>query len=285
LQGFLGRSKVKKTCSPSLIDRRVDGAFCFYAPENIPMSQTESSTLPESYLSLKLGKAAKAGARSQGSIHYRLLTDQKHRQLYITLVANDSSGGFSREIVPFARIESAVQGLDVNKPISSKRFQSCFISRSQNNAGFLAAVLRQENLLKAVPEAAHQHAIAPDWSNWKTAMLALADHAESYRPEPPKPRGGSASKTVHVEASLSTEPATAQPSAPPPSASERDHAESDDAAELSEAEMDLLQQNLGDEVTDESTADTGSSEVADNRHGKKPRRDKLEHPSHRGGRS
>jgi hypothetical protein len=263
------------------------GLFAFQAPENIPMSKTESSTLPESYLSLKQGKAAKAGARSQGYVHYRLLTDTEHRQLYITLVANDSSGGFSREIVPFARIESAVQGLDLHKPISSKLFQSCFISKSQNNAGFLAAVLRQENLLKAVPESAHQHALAPDWSSWKTAMLALADHAEPYRPEPPKPRGGSVNKTVHVETESTSELATAQSSAPP-SASESDHPEQDEASELSEAEMDLLQQRGTDDITntsDEALAEAGSGEVVDSRHGKKPRRDKLEHPSHRGGRS
>jgi hypothetical protein len=262
------------------------GLFAFQAPENINMTSTESSTLPESYLSLKQGKAAKAGARSQGAIHYRLLTDTEHRQLYITLIANDSSGCFSREIVPFARIDECLHGLDMKKPITSKLFQSCFISKSQNNAGFLAAVLRQENLLKAVPESAHQHAIAPDWPNWKTAMLALADQAEPYRPEPPKPRGGNVNKTVHVEASLSTEPATAQSSAPP-SASELDNTEQDDALELSEVEMDLLQQSGTDEITntsDEALAEAGG-EVVDSRHGKKPRRDKLEHPSHRGRRS
>ncbi|MGJ0486010.1 MAG: hypothetical protein ACR65R_15960 [Methylomicrobium sp.] len=252
------------------------------------MSKTESITLPESYLSLKLGKAAKAGARSQGAIYYRILTDTERRELYITLVANDSSGCFSREIVPFARIEQCLHGLDVSKPITSKLFQSCFISRSQNNAGFLAAVLRQENLLKAVPESAHQHALAPDWLSWKTAMLALADTAEPYRPEPPKPRGGSINKTVKVEAESTAELASAQ-SSTPPSASEPDHPEQDEVtAELSEAEMDLLQQRGMDEIThtsDEALAEAGSGEVVDHRHGKKPRRDKLEHPSHRGGRS
>jgi hypothetical protein len=253
------------------------------------MSKTESPTpLPESYLSLKLGKAAKAGARSQGTIHYRLLTDTEHRQLYITLVANDSSGCFSREIVPFARIDECLNGIDVNKPITSKLFQSCFISRSQNNAGFLAAVLREEHLLKAVPESAHQHALAPDWPSWKTAMLALADQAEPYRPEPPKPRGGNLNKAVHVEAASTAELATAQSPEPLPSASERDNAAQDDTSELSEAEMDLLQQRGTDNITntsDEALAEAGGGEVVDSRHGKKPRRDKLEHPSHRGGRS
>jgi hypothetical protein len=264
------------------------GLFAFQAPENIPMSKPESTSLPESYLSLKLGQAAKAGARSQGYVHYRILTDTERRQLYITLNANDSSGCFSREIVPFTRIESAVQGLDLHKPITSKLFQPCFISKSQNNAGFLAAVLREEALLKAVPEAAHQHALAPDWSSWKTAMLALADHAQPYRPEPPKPRGGSVNKTVKVETASVAETETKQSLDTPPSASEPDNAAQDDASELSEAEMDLLQQSGTDQITntsDEALAGAGSGEVVDSRHGKKPRRDKLEHPSHRGGRS
>jgi hypothetical protein len=249
------------------------------------MSNTESTTLPslpESYRSLKQGKAAKAGARSQGYVHYRLLTDLEHRQLYITLIANDSSGGFSREIVPFERIESAVQGLVAGQPIPSKCFQSCFISKSQNNAGFLAAVLRNENLLQAVPVAAHQHALAGDWPRWKTALLASADGAEIYQPEPPKPRAGSLNKPLPAEAASMAEPAAGQAAA----ASAIDKAEQVDAeTELSEAEMDLLQPRDPEAITDQSDdalTDGDSDNVVDNRHGKKPRRDKPEHPSRRG---
>jgi hypothetical protein len=260
------------------------------------MNPTESSpspALPESYLSLKSAKAPKSGARSQGDVHYRILTDAARRQLYLTLVANDSSGGFSREIVPFARIESAVHGLSAGQPIAAKQFQSCFVRKSQNNAGFLAAVLRHEKLLQAVPEAAHPHALAGDWSAWKTALLAQADQAEPYRPEAPKPRGqrvsASAATTAPSPAATDTTDTTAAevPASPavggaaavsPPAA--------DAAVELSEAEMELLQGKETDDITNqsegESDPDVGLAEVLDRRHGRKPRQDKPVLPSRNG---
>jgi hypothetical protein len=153
-----------------------------------------------------------------------------------------------------------------------------------------------------VPESAHQHALAPDWPGWKTAMLAQADNAEPYRPEPPKPRGGSVTKVVKVEAASSAETATKQSLEQPETSSAPDHPEQGDtdsavapepsttteSLELTEEEMDLLHQSGTDEIThtsDEALAEAGGGEVVDSRHGKKPRRDRLEHPSHRGGRS
>jgi hypothetical protein len=257
------------------------------------MNPTESSpspALPESYLSLKSAKAPKSGARSQGDIHYRLLTDAARRQLYLTLVANDSSGCFSREIVPFARIESAVHGLAAGQPIASKQFQSCFVRKSQNNAGFLAAVLRHEKLLQAVPEAAHPHALAGDWSAWKTALLAQADQAEPYRPEAPKPRGQRASApaataapspaaTDTTAAEVPVSPAVGGAAAVSPPAA-------DAAVELSEAEMELLRGKETDDITNqsegESDPDVGLAGALDRRHGRKPPRDKREHPSRNG---
>jgi hypothetical protein len=155
------------------------------------MTQPEtltSTSAPPAYLSLKVGKAIKTGSRSQGYLHYRILTDTAQQQLFITLIGNDGDGCYSKEIVPFDKIEQCLHGIDTNKPIASKRFQPAFIGKSANNAGFLAAILRAELLLAPAPDAVHQHKVQPDWPAWKTALLALAPQAEPYQPEPPKPR-------------------------------------------------------------------------------------------------
>lgn len=155
------------------------------------MTQPEtltSTSAPPTYLSLKVGQAIKTGSRSQGHLHYRILTDTAQQQLFITLIGNDGDGCYSKEIVPFDKIEQCLHGIDTSKPIASKRFQPAFIGRSANNAGFLAAILRAELLLAPAPDALHQHAVQPDWPAWKTALLALAPQAEPYQPEPPKPR-------------------------------------------------------------------------------------------------
>lgn len=255
------------------------------------MTQTESSppttSPPESYRSLKLAKAIKSGARSQGYVHYRILTDVDRNQLYLTLVANDSSGCFSREIVPFERVETALQGIDASKPIASKLFQPCFVSKSQNNAGFLIALLRSEGLLQSAPDATHQHALAGDWPAWKAAMLALADGAETYQPELSKPRGNRASKTTDSAAEqwVDSAPSDSDPEnencgdVMPPASSVASTAT--ETPDLSETELELLQcsdaNDINNQPGDEESALNDT--LVDNRHGKKQRRVKREHPS------
>jgi hypothetical protein len=240
---------------------------CSTINRNIPMTQTEtipSTSAPPAYLSLKVGQAIKTGSRSQGYLHYRILTDTAQQQLFITLIGNDGDGCYSKEIVPFSQIEQCLHGIDTGKPIASKRFQSAFIGKSANNAGFLAAILRAEWLLAPAPEALHQHAVQPDWPAWKTALLALAPKAEPYQPEPPKsrirsittvpdsshenkrsivPPGPAESFIPSVGGELATESLEGTPTANDASGDGLD-------AELDDAEMDCLQRSaLGADYT------------------------------------
>jgi hypothetical protein len=57
-------------------------------------------------------------------------------------------------------------------PFAGKAFAPSFSSRSSNNPGFMAAILRAEGLLGPVPDKAHLHLVAGDWEAWKAAMLA-----------------------------------------------------------------------------------------------------------------
>jgi hypothetical protein len=224
------------------------------------MTQPEtltSTSAPPTYLSLKVGQAVKTGSRSQGYLHYRILTDTAQQQLFITLIGNDGDGCYSKEIVPFNKIEQCLHGIDTSQPIASKRFQPAFIGKSANNAGFLAAILRAEGLLAPAPDALHQHTVQPDWPAWKTALLALAPKAEPYQPEPAKPRIRSTtpvpdsshdpkpsivppspteSVIPSVGAELSAENFEGNPTADAPSGAGPD-------AELDDAEMECLQRS------------------------------------------
>ena len=206
------------------------------------MNPTENSNaaLPKSYLSLKSGKANKTGQRSEGKLHYRVLTDQSHQRIYLTITGNDGGGYYSKEIVPFEKIELCLQGIKTSEPISSKSFKKAFVGQSANNAGFLAAILRAEKLLLPVAESVHQHAVQADWSDWKKEILALADKAESYQPEPPKARiskesaikDSSDDKNQHDD---STQPETALSTS-----------NDIDQAELDDQEMEILQRSASD---------------------------------------
>ncbi len=133
------------------------------------------------YLSLKTGKASKIGQRSKGDIHYRILTDQSLKQLYLFITSNDDGGYYSKEVVPFEKIEQCLKDSKPNIPLSSKLFKSAFIGRSSNNAAFLAAILRNEKLITPVVDAVRKHSIQPGWEGWKTEMLS--NKGKPFEPE------------------------------------------------------------------------------------------------------
>lgn len=158
---------------------------------NPPNESTASTVaMTASYLSLKTGQANKTGQRSHGQIHYRILTNTERHSLFITITGNDGGGYYSKEIIAFENVERCLEGLETEKPLSSKIFQAAFTGQSSNNAGFLAAILRAEHLLAPVADDKHHHALQPNWAEWKTNLLALADKAEPFQPELPKPRFG-----------------------------------------------------------------------------------------------
>ena len=143
---------------------------------------------PKKYLSLKSAKASKIGQRSQGDIHYRILTDQTHQQLYIIITGNDDDGYYSKEIVPFEKIEQSLEGIKPDVPIPSKLFKKAFIGQSNNNHAFMAAILRNEKLIAPMNDAVRKHSIQPGWDRWKTEMLKNANKAKPYEPELAKPK-------------------------------------------------------------------------------------------------
>lgn len=110
------------------------------------MKPSQPEQLATRYLSLKTGVAYKTGPRSDGQIHYRVLTDSEHQHLYFTITGNDGGGYYSKEIIPLSNIEHCLAGLPIGAEISAKVFANAFVGKSSNNSGFLAAILRAERL-------------------------------------------------------------------------------------------------------------------------------------------
>ena len=138
------------------------------------------------YLSLKSDTIDKVSPRSTGKIHYRILTDESYEQLYITFTGNDDGGHYSDEIVPFTHIEKCVDGIKAGTYVPSKLFFPAFVSRSNNNCGFLAAILRAETLLAPVIDGVRKHVLQPGWDDWKMEMLTSNVKATLYIPPLPK---------------------------------------------------------------------------------------------------
>ena len=134
------------------------------------------------YLSLKSSKTTKIGLRTEGYIHYRVLSDQDNR-LYFNITGNDDDGYYSKEIIPFNVIEELVKTIKPNVAISSSLFIPAFIGRSNNNAAFLAALLREEKLLSPMADAVKKHTVEAGWDRWRTDMLKNAPKAKPFEPE------------------------------------------------------------------------------------------------------
>ena len=134
------------------------------------------------YLSLKSSKTTKIGLRTEGYIHYRVLSDQDQK-LYFNITANDDGGYYSKEIIPFDVVEELLKNIKPNVAISSSLFRSAFIGRSNNNAAFLAAILRAEKLLAPMADAVKKHTVEAGWDRWQAEMLKNVGKAKSFEPE------------------------------------------------------------------------------------------------------
>lgn len=140
------------------------------------------------YLLIKTERARKTG---EGSITYAVLKDAETQNVYFTLLANDGSGLYSHEIVPFEKLEQCLAKVDGKKPVPAKLFAPAFVGRSANNAGFLMAAMRQELLVLPTVDASHLHAVSGNWDEWKRQILA--QEGQPYTPPAPKVKGGFAS--------------------------------------------------------------------------------------------
>ena len=138
------------------------------------------------YLSLKSSKTTKIGLRTEGYIHYRVLSDQDNR-LYFNITGNDDDGYYSKEIIPFDVVEELVKTIKPNVAISSSLFITAFVGRSNNNAAFLAAILRAEKLLSPMADAVKKHTVEAGWDRWQTEMLKNVVKAKPFEPEVVKP--------------------------------------------------------------------------------------------------
>jgi hypothetical protein len=125
------------------------------------------------YLLLRSGTAKKLGKQSKGSIGYQLLTDGARKEVWLAITANDGGGYFSYEGVSLASVQTCISDIKPEQSFPSKLLQTAFTGRSSNNAGFLAAILREEALLELAPGTEGKHILSGDWAAWKAAVLAL----------------------------------------------------------------------------------------------------------------
>ena len=122
-------------------------------------------------------------------------------QLFIRIQANESGGYFSKEWVPINTVNDCLQANAADKATSASfsaaLLKSCFVSKSQNNAGFLAAVLKVLGFVTTVAGKTNALKFDADlYAQWLSDELKLAkDGIETNEPDK-KPKESNETKTT-----------------------------------------------------------------------------------------
>lgn len=128
--------------------------------------------LPDHFLRVRQGEAAKLGLRAHGNLVYEVLLDPERARVFLRLVANSGSGSFSDEPVLIDKLVDAVSSRDTAKPLRGAVLQGAITGKSVCNAGFLAAVLVAEGLFGRDPAKRFDLLNLDRWQMWISEQLA-----------------------------------------------------------------------------------------------------------------
>ena len=126
----------------------------------------------------------KLSHRARGYLLYQTGYSKSSGQLYLRIADNVTGGCFSGEWVSLDSIEHSLEGfIDTNKPFSAPTLRPAFISKSQNNAGFMAAILLAEGIIEKMAEKQHllqmtKAGFAPWIEKWSAKAIELTENPD-----------------------------------------------------------------------------------------------------------
>jgi len=146
---------------------------------NIVESTNESPTKPkhDHFSSIVLsGKGKKLSPKTDNHVFFNLAKHDEDGELYLRLSSNEGGGLHSLEWV---LLQSIITILDeqTQNPFKSTVLKSVFRSLSANNSGFLAGILRSNDigLITQSGKSVFLHVLATDYEEKKAKLLQLAD--------------------------------------------------------------------------------------------------------------
>ncbi|SFF95777.1 hypothetical protein [Neptunomonas qingdaonensis] len=130
--------------------------------QNLPINQIRQRSAP------------KLSPKSTDELTYEIGIHAETKQLHLRIASNGTGGYFSDEWIPVETIEKCFDAtFNKAKPFSSTRLRPVFAQgKSANNAGFLAAVLRQEQLISPHESNCFQHLLTGDFDKWKHQVIS-----------------------------------------------------------------------------------------------------------------
>lgn len=113
----------------------------------------------------------KLSERSKGRLHYQIWQDQNDQSFGIAISKNESTGGFSSELIKVDDIFKILSTLSQqDKPFHAVVLKELFIGKSVNNSSFLAAILVDQKILKFHPQTIRLLEVCPDYELWQVTL-------------------------------------------------------------------------------------------------------------------
>ncbi|MDU7367842.1 MAG: hypothetical protein E7L19_12035 [Acinetobacter baumannii] len=135
----------------------------------------------------------KLSERSKGQLHYQLWQDNEDLSLGIALSHNESSGGFSSELIKVDDILKTVKELlQSGKPFHATALKGLFIGKSVNNYSFLGAVLADQQVIRLHPQTARLLEVMEEYELWPLRLeeiVSKTDVQENIVTKIPAKRG------------------------------------------------------------------------------------------------
>lgn len=131
---------------------------------------------------LQKGDAPKLSPGSTETISYVVGWDVEPEQLVIQITGNSGGGLYSKKPIPLEAVMELLDSVKENQPFSSTMFKALWNNKgSNNNAGFLAAILRHLELIKAADTGRFAHQLTGKHPEWFERLDTTPT------PEPAKP--------------------------------------------------------------------------------------------------
>ncbi|CAE6883848.1 hypothetical protein [Vibrio sp. B1FLJ16] len=122
---------------------------------------------------LREGKARKLSPKSTNYVFYEIDREPNEGELYVRLVTNEGGGLHSKEWIKLTDVLDVLSTQE-GKPFKSSVLRTLFSSTSANNAGFLAACLRDMELTIQSEKSVFLQVLAPDFHKHRDELLALS---------------------------------------------------------------------------------------------------------------
>jgi hypothetical protein len=123
---------------------------------------------------ISTGKGKKLSPKTENHVFYELAINDDDKALYLRLSGNEGGGLHSKKWIT---VQSILELLDkqTERDFKSTAFRDLGLGGSSNNAGFLAAVLRSDDLglISASDKSVFLHVLSADYLKNKADLLKL----------------------------------------------------------------------------------------------------------------